>query len=156
VDSSNGQESSRSSPRANQSDGSADLLTLPPFGSRKQPPVLDSLPLSSRSSSASSLSNSVSSNSSFAQPIGHNASSVYCTTSKNSRLEAVNSDKYKEIIQNAGLLNFGDGCVIRTTMDDLEKLCELGSGTCGRVVKMRHKANGRIIAVKVFYNYFLL
>jgi hypothetical protein len=72
----------------------------------------------------------------------------YNNSTKNSRLEAVNSDKYKEIIQNAGLLNF-DGNVVKTAMDDLEMIYELGTGTCGRVVKMRHKANGYLIAVKV-------
>lgn len=36
-----------------------------------------------------------------------------------------------------------------TNIQDLEYLSELGNGTSGHVVKMRHKPSGAIIAVKV-------
>jgi mitogen-activated protein kinase kinase 7 len=36
-----------------------------------------------------------------------------------------------------------------TNVNDLEYLSELGNGTSGHVVKMRHKPSGAIIAVKV-------
>lgn len=31
----------------------------------------------------------------------------------------------------------------------MEEIEELGNGTCGHVIKMRHKPSGEIIAVKV-------
>lgn len=34
-------------------------------------------------------------------------------------------------------------------MKDLEHLGELGTGTCGHVVKMRHIPSNKVIAVKV-------
>ena len=34
-------------------------------------------------------------------------------------------------------------------MDDLSPICELGSGTCGHVIKMRHNPTGYVMAVKV-------
>lgn len=36
-----------------------------------------------------------------------------------------------------------------TNVQDLEYLSELGNGTSGHVVKMRHKPSGAILAVKV-------
>jgi mitogen-activated protein kinase kinase 7 len=36
-----------------------------------------------------------------------------------------------------------------TNIQDLEYLSELGNGTSGHVVKMRHKPSGAIVAVKV-------
>ena len=38
---------------------------------------------------------------------------------------------------------------IQTHISELEHLGELGHGTCGHVVKMRHKQTGKIMAVKV-------
>ena len=38
---------------------------------------------------------------------------------------------------------------VATHIDDLESLGELGHGTCGHVVKMRHKRTGHLMAVKV-------
>lgn len=38
----------------------------------------------------------------------------------------------------------------KADISDLELLGELGNGTCGHVVKMRHKPSSQVIAVKVF------
>lgn len=37
----------------------------------------------------------------------------------------------------------------KTDIKDMEHLEELGNGTCGHVIKMRHKPSGEVIAVKV-------
>lgn len=42
-----------------------------------------------------------------------------------------------------------NGVEYDTNIQDLEYLSELGNGTSGHVVKMRHKPSGAIIAVKV-------
>jgi hypothetical protein len=34
-------------------------------------------------------------------------------------------------------------------MDDMSPVCELGSGTCGHVIKMKHNMSGMMMAVKV-------
>jgi mitogen-activated protein kinase kinase 7 len=47
-----------------------------------------------------------------------------------------------------GLLKI-NGHNFDTILGDLEYLSELGNGTSGNVVKMRHKPSGAIIAVKV-------
>lgn len=44
-----------------------------------------------------------------------------------------------------------NGIQYDTNVNDLEYLSELGNGTSGHVVKMRHKPSGAIIAVKVLY-----
>ncbi|KAJ8981593.1 hypothetical protein NQ317_011872 [Molorchus minor] len=41
-----------------------------------------------------------------------------------------------------------DGVLYKTNIREMEDLEELGNGTCGHVVKMRHKPSGHIIAVK--------
>jgi hypothetical protein len=41
-----------------------------------------------------------------------------------------------------------NGLEYQTNVNDLEYLSELGNGTSGHVVKMRHKPSGAIIAVK--------
>ncbi|TRY75876.1 hypothetical protein TCAL_09945 [Tigriopus californicus] len=55
--------------------------------------------------------------------------------------------KLKEIMSQTGIL-----CVkhqrVPTKLDDLELVGDLGNGTCGHVVKMRHKPSGQILAVK--------
>ena len=56
--------------------------------------------------------------------------------------------KYKEIMQQAGILTLG-GQRVPTTIDDLQPICELGHGTCGHVVKMRHRVTNHEMAVKV-------
>lgn len=63
------------------------------------------------------------------------------------KLDPVNSNKFKEIVLNTGVLLI-EGKRIKTTMDDLTPVCELGSGTCGHVIKMRHKQTGYNMAVK--------
>lgn len=55
--------------------------------------------------------------------------------------------KLQEIMKMNGILNI-NGQRYQTDMKDLEHLGELGNGTCGHVVKMRHKPSGVVIAVK--------
>ncbi|XP_003424065.1 dual specificity mitogen-activated protein kinase kinase 7 isoform X2 [Nasonia vitripennis] len=55
--------------------------------------------------------------------------------------------KMQEIMKMNGILNI-NGQKYHTEMKDLEHLGELGNGTCGHVVKMRHKPSGVVIAVK--------
>ncbi|XP_063983736.1 dual specificity mitogen-activated protein kinase kinase 7-like [Diachasmimorpha longicaudata] len=55
--------------------------------------------------------------------------------------------KLQEIMKMNGILNI-NGTKYQTEMEDLEHLGELGNGTCGHVVKMRHKPSGVVIAVK--------
>lgn len=57
-------------------------------------------------------------------------------------------DKLKEIMKISGILTI-NGREYRTDVTDMEDIGELGSGTCGQVVKMRHRPSGAIIAVKV-------
>lgn len=61
-------------------------------------------------------------------------------------------NKLKEIMKISGVLTIGN-VKYTTKMSDMEHLGELGNGTCGHVVKMRHKLSGAIIAVKVRYFY---
>ncbi|XP_064458543.1 dual specificity mitogen-activated protein kinase kinase 7-like [Ornithodoros turicata] len=51
-------------------------------------------------------------------------------------------------IQKAGNLLTIEGHKYLVQMKDLEHLGDLGSGTCGHVVKMRHRATGKVLAVK--------
>lgn len=55
--------------------------------------------------------------------------------------------KLQEIMKMNGILTI-NGQKYHTDMNDLEQLGELGNGTCGHVVKMRHKPSGVVIAVK--------
>ena len=55
--------------------------------------------------------------------------------------------KLEEIMKLTGVLNI-DGKRYKTPIADLEALGDLGNGTCGHVVKMRHKESGKIIACK--------
>lgn len=45
-----------------------------------------------------------------------------------------------------------NGISYETNVNDLEYLSELGNGTSGHVVKMRHKPSGAVIAVKASHN----
>lgn len=56
-------------------------------------------------------------------------------------------EKLKEIMKNSGKLKIRN---IRydTSLQDMEHIEELGNGTCGHVVKMRHQPSQEIIAVK--------
>lgn len=56
--------------------------------------------------------------------------------------------KLKEIMKNSGKLKI-KGITYMTELKDMEHIEELGNGTCGHVVKMRHRPSGEIIAVKV-------
>uniref|UniRef100_A0A8W7P0N4 mitogen-activated protein kinase kinase n=1 Tax=Anopheles coluzzii TaxID=1518534 RepID=A0A8W7P0N4_ANOCL len=55
--------------------------------------------------------------------------------------------KFQKIVDKSGLLKINDK-IYRTQLSDLEDLGELGNGTSGHVVKMRHNPSGAIIAVK--------
>ncbi|XP_022906768.1 dual specificity mitogen-activated protein kinase kinase 7-like [Onthophagus taurus] len=55
--------------------------------------------------------------------------------------------RFKEIMQSSGKLKINN-VVYDTDIKEMEYLEDLGSGTCGHVVKMRHKPSGEIIAVK--------
>lgn len=55
--------------------------------------------------------------------------------------------KLREIMKTSGDLKI-DGVLYKTDIKDLEHKEELGNGTCGHVVKMRHKPSGKVIAVK--------
>lgn len=64
------------------------------------------------------------------------------------RIEPETERKYKQIMQRNGILTINN-IEYQTEIKDLEDLGELGNGTSGHVVKMRHKQTGSIIAVKV-------
>nr|QMV48166.1 mitogen-activated protein kinase kinase 7 [Plutella xylostella] len=55
--------------------------------------------------------------------------------------------RFREVYKVSGKLNVG-GVEYRSHIDDLQLLGDLGSGTCGQVVKMLHKPSGAVIAVK--------
>ncbi|CAH2100373.1 unnamed protein product [Euphydryas editha] len=56
-------------------------------------------------------------------------------------------NRMREVYKSSGKLNV-NGVEYRSHIDDLQQLGELGSGTCGHVVKMLHKSSGAVIAVK--------
>ncbi|KAK3087466.1 hypothetical protein FSP39_006298 [Pinctada imbricata] len=55
--------------------------------------------------------------------------------------------KYQEIMKMTGILTF-DRQRHQTDISDMESLGELGHGTCGQVIKMRHKQTNYLMAVK--------
>ncbi|KAJ2946690.1 hypothetical protein O0L34_g12750 [Tuta absoluta] len=55
--------------------------------------------------------------------------------------------RMREVYKVSGKLNVG-GVEYRSHIDELQHMGELGSGTCGQVVKMLHRPSGAIIAVK--------
>ncbi|XP_045542626.1 dual specificity mitogen-activated protein kinase kinase 7 isoform X2 [Papilio machaon] len=55
--------------------------------------------------------------------------------------------RMREVYKVSGKLNVG-GVEYRSSIDELQHMGELGSGTCGHVVKMLHKPSGAVIAVK--------
>ena len=55
--------------------------------------------------------------------------------------------KLEEIMKLSGVLNI-DGKVFKTPIEELIPLGDLGNGTCGHVVKMKHRESGKIIACK--------
>lgn len=63
-------------------------------------------------------------------------------------MKSETENKLKEIMSGSGILKIG-GEQYKTDSKDLIDLGELGSGTSGHVVKMRHQITGTTIAVKV-------
>ncbi|XP_041368873.1 dual specificity mitogen-activated protein kinase kinase 7-like isoform X2 [Gigantopelta aegis] len=55
--------------------------------------------------------------------------------------------KYEEIMKQSGILTINKQ-KIHTEIGDLESQGELGHGTCGQVIKMKHKGTGYLMAVK--------
>lgn len=66
----------------------------------------------------------------------------------NSRMKSETDKKLLEIMSGNGILKIA-GKQYNTDLKDLIDLGELGNGTSGHVVKMRHQTTGTIIAVKV-------
>ncbi|XP_076251349.1 dual specificity mitogen-activated protein kinase kinase 7-like [Rhynchophorus ferrugineus] len=88
-------------------------------------------------------------------PLGLNSNSNSPTMQRPRHLTFVqrpndNSDierRLREIMKISGDLII-DGQLYKTDIKDMEHIEELGNGTCGHVVKMRHKPSGKVIAVK--------
>jgi len=59
----------------------------------------------------------------------------------------VHETKLQDIMKLTGVLKI-DGKSYQTPIEDLQPLGDLGNGTCGHVVKMRHPESGKIIACK--------
>ncbi|XP_061184017.1 dual specificity mitogen-activated protein kinase kinase 7-like [Saccostrea echinata] len=55
--------------------------------------------------------------------------------------------KYKEIMKMTGILTLNNQ-KHNTDINEMESLGELGHGTCGQVIKMRHKPTNHLMAVK--------
>lgn len=55
--------------------------------------------------------------------------------------------KLEEITKLTGILKLREKC-LGFTIDDLDTVEEIGSGTCGQVCKMRHRQTGDVMAVK--------
>lgn len=66
------------------------------------------------------------------------------------RVESETDNKFKQIMKRSGILTIND-VDFKTDIKDLDDLGELGNGTSGHVVKMKHKPTNTIIAVKVKY-----
>lgn len=64
------------------------------------------------------------------------------------RLEPEIEQKLQEIMTRSGIITI-DGAEYKTDIKDLDDLGELGNGTSGHVVKMRHTPTNKPIAVKV-------
>lgn len=75
------------------------------------------------------------------------------TPQSNDNLET--DKKLKEIMKISGNLKI-NGESYKTDIKDMEDIEELGNGTCGHVVKMRHRLSDEIIAVKVIRNNILI
>jgi mitogen-activated protein kinase kinase 7 len=69
-------------------------------------------------------------------------------TPQQNRLDTETETKFKKIMKKNGIISI-DGQQYQTKISELEDLDELGNGTSGHVVKMRHKPSSAIIAVKV-------
>ncbi|XP_056632758.1 dual specificity mitogen-activated protein kinase kinase 7-like [Diorhabda sublineata] len=84
-------------------------------------------------------------NSNNGSPVMTRPRNLNFSTRQNDDLET--EKKLKEIMQISGDLTI-DGELYKTDIKDMEHIEELGNGTCGHVVKMRHKPSRSIIAVK--------
>ncbi|XP_054728627.1 dual specificity mitogen-activated protein kinase kinase hemipterous-like [Anastrepha obliqua] len=86
----------------------------------------------------------------MALPIGRtkrpNLGLVMSNTNRNAPQTEMHK-KLKRIRQQSGILTI-NGQKYPSKMSDLEHLSDLGNGTSGNVVKMRHKPTGTILAVK--------
>ncbi|UYV75929.1 MAP2K7 [Cordylochernes scorpioides] len=58
-----------------------------------------------------------------------------------------NDWKFQDIMKQANILTL-EGEKYEVTQNDFEHLGELGNGTCGHVVKMKHHTSGKVMAVK--------
>jgi len=127
-------------------------LTIPGLDSSPGPPSLGPPSLSSGTSSpAGSWSNRParprpslnmsSGGSGFASSAGRRPapnSLIFTPNSLNSNESAMEQEhKLKEIMRKSGQLKI-HGQNYNTNIDDLELIGDLGNGTCGHVVKMRH------------------
>ena len=81
----------------------------------------------------------------FASPSPRNNQSMSSTHESNNYEEQ--ERKMAEIMKKSGQLVI-NGQHFRTHIDELELLGDLGNGTCGHVVKMRHRHSNAVIAVK--------
>lgn len=70
------------------------------------------------------------------------------TRRQEDRIEPETAHKLKQIMQRNGILTI-NSIDYKTDFKDLDDLGELGNGTSGHVVKMKHKLTDTIIAVKV-------
>ncbi|XP_022657489.1 dual specificity mitogen-activated protein kinase kinase 7-like [Varroa jacobsoni] len=65
------------------------------------------------------------------------------------RVQSTENRQHRDIMQNAQKLTFEDGTIFKDVdPTSLLRLEDLGTGTCGHVVKMQHVASGRVMAVK--------
>nr|WAK99672.1 mitogen-activated protein kinase kinase 7 [Colaphellus bowringi] len=78
-------------------------------------------------------------------PIMPRPQNLIFTTRQNDDQET--DKKLKDIMKISGDLTIG-GILYKTDIAEMEHIEELGNGTCGHVVKMRHNPSGKIIAVK--------
>lgn len=64
------------------------------------------------------------------------------------RIEPETEDKLRQIMKHSGILEI-NSVQYKTDINDLIDVGELGSGTSGHVVRMKHKPTDTVIAVKV-------
>lgn len=67
---------------------------------------------------------------------------------RTNRLEPETAMKLEQIMKRNGIITI-DNVEHKTEIKDLEDMGELGNGTSGHVVKMKHKPTNKVIAVKV-------
>lgn len=67
---------------------------------------------------------------------------------RHNRLEPETAKKLEQIMTRNGIITI-DNEEHKTDVKDLEDMGELGNGTSGHVVKMKHKPTQKVIAVKV-------